>query len=433
MKDVRKQLNKLLTESATRYGSSAFRLGLVTSGVSDHLPIQIQADMAGRKLRLISWNMLADQHLYNNLMNVSGAKLLNKYINEKGIGVAYQNKMHHFFSELAQYLMKQVVGGEVVITKAILGQFVSLAVQNSLLARSKDPVVAEQRRQAVIKARKELMAIFSDDTHPLAHELKLAIKHSMELIYHIQNGKGALAWRNRVRHLQENRKLLQRLSTSDVIALQECTDPKEVLELLQTHNPNFRMVVHRVNDRTSDQCVLVFDESKLAIDSEVIKTDFSGQKPCLYARFVDLQTKEKCVLGSIHHPGGNHDHIDTIRENLQTLQQGQGYKSFVMGDYNHRADEFRAHADILYPESGTMAGNDYGNNNQAIDGVLTNASSDEVKVKLVKLMRPAVPIKAPFEVKFKEENQFKVLKSIFMHGCRSVLNRADTRDLVASY
>jgi hypothetical protein len=56
-------LQKAFTDSAFRYGTSLFRFGLIPSNVSDHLPIDIRANINDENHNILSWNMLSDDHL----------------------------------------------------------------------------------------------------------------------------------------------------------------------------------------------------------------------------------------------------------------------------------------------------------------------------------------------------------------------------------
>ena len=72
-KMIREKIDEQI-KSAFRYGNSAFRLGLMPQNISDHLPIsaEIKFNPSDEENHtMLSWNLLADEHLYNNFMNIT--------------------------------------------------------------------------------------------------------------------------------------------------------------------------------------------------------------------------------------------------------------------------------------------------------------------------------------------------------------------------
>ena len=211
IKERAEKLETQLSESAFRRGTSAFRLGLVPMGISDHLPIEITLRSSqGQSLSMISWNLLSDDHLYNNFMNISGGKLLLKAKRQKmPAGCCYadngRDQMKHFFSEIAQYLYAQQIRGLITVNREVLQKFISLNSQPSRLARSRSSDKLAEKRRHVESSRAHLVAMLLDEQHPQAHEFKLAIRHCLELIHHIKSDKGALKWANRYKSLKENK------------------------------------------------------------------------------------------------------------------------------------------------------------------------------------------------------------------------------------
>ncbi|MBT4885350.1 MAG: hypothetical protein HON55_04270, partial [Legionellales bacterium] len=131
--DERKQtLEYALASASFRKGISAFRYGLITSGISDHLPISgsVTSDTSGN-INIFSWNLLSDDHTFNSFMNVTGTGILIRDLQESSnteqpsdrlrlkeikqeyfpeetgiIKLKYYDGMNikFFFSELSQFL-----------------------------------------------------------------------------------------------------------------------------------------------------------------------------------------------------------------------------------------------------------------------------------------------------------------------------------------
>ena len=136
-------LERKLTTSTFRQGVSAHLFGIVVKGYSDHLPIRAEFQLSQDiKLKVISWTLLADDHLYNNFMNITGTQKLFEAMqpstSEDNIygGSIEKNKLYYFFSELATFLYSgnytnKDVGNEYIMNKFILNQ-------PSRLTRSRD-------------------------------------------------------------------------------------------------------------------------------------------------------------------------------------------------------------------------------------------------------------------------------------------------------
>ena len=156
-KERSEMLNKCLSTSAFRRGTSAFRLGLIPQGISDHLPIEANIKTNHGQHKLLSWNMLADTHLFNNFRNISGSdywrELLLKQFPEGCIYVnEHSNQLFHFFAEIGQYLYSTRDNNsdreyaKIIINSTILRNFIT--TQTSRLARSRDANTAEKKKTA---------------------------------------------------------------------------------------------------------------------------------------------------------------------------------------------------------------------------------------------------------------------------------------------
>lgn len=186
-------LEKNLANSAFRRGTSAHRLGLIQEGISDHLPIQMSIQQEKTILNIISWNILADAHLYNNFMNITGTSELLAAINNDNIygGHEGSNKLYHYFSELGPFLYDQRQNNHAItFNKDLLEQFNSVQQSCSLLTRSRDPVKTKENIVYAERSRAAIAEILLDMAHEHAHEFKLAIQHSVDLIYHIKHEQG---------------------------------------------------------------------------------------------------------------------------------------------------------------------------------------------------------------------------------------------------
>ena len=399
-------LENHLADSACRRGISAYRLGLIPQGISDHLPIKILIRQEKTTVNIISWNMLADAHLYNNFMNITGTVELLAAINKKDKNNIYGgnegfNRLYHYFSELAQFLYDNKQNDTITLDCALLQTFNSLNYE-SKLTPTRDSLDVQQSRADIAK-------ILLDSQQEDAHEFKLAIQHSVDLIYHIQNDLGVLKWKNRLNRLKENKALISTLAETDFLCLQECTHPADI----ETLFPQKKSLVYRINKTTTDHCALFYNASKFQQVGEALFLGLDkGKKPCIMARFKNIEHGNEFIVGSVHHPGGKESLIHELLEKKDTLLQEptEQLEFFLPGDYNHSKAFFdkdtHSSYDMLYPELGTMAGADYGNTNQSIDALLTNMNSDHIKIECVKDMSMLRAANMPLRVHFKKNNTY---------------------------
>ena len=426
-KKVAKELEDNLNH-AFRYGSSAFRLGLIPKGVSDHLPIVMKINLGQENLQMMSWNLLADEHLFNNFMNITGSSLLETALDNQ-LGDAkniYNGAMYHLFAELAQYLYP-IISDEnhgITIDENLLRGFVPNSAQPSRRARSRTPEVAQEKEALVELARNAVVDILLNASDPNHHEYCLAIEQSLELIYHIKDPNGALRWENRFERLKGNKKAVAEFLSQDIIALQECTNPNDIEILFQSAEKSMTMISHNASnsDTSTDNVVLAFDSEKYSIVEAVspgnpILTNFEGKKPAIYCKLLNHETGQEFIVASIHHPGGGHDLRTEIIENIKLLQAGNSAMPFfIAGDYNHTNEQFveltpegkDALPNLYYPSThGTMSGSDYGNTNQCIDAIMSNTDlTGMVEISsAIQASQPAeTPIKINFELSRVEED-----------------------------
>lgn len=378
---ARKKLGSRLASSAFRRGSSAFRLGLMPLGVSDHLPILARVGQF-KPYELLSWNVLADQHLYNNFMNVSGAEYLAEALLSQYAESPYtEHSIYHFFVEIARYLYQRQVSGKITIDEVALQGFIESEQAPSLLARSRDAATATQKAAAVKRARQHLIDILLDQAHEHAHEFKLALRHALELFHHIEGG-GQMNWASRLDILKSNPALIDAMSKAPIMCLQECTKPADIVDILAENGKNMTCLQHRIHERTSDHCVILFDETRFEqIDEPIYTALESNTKPCIFVKLRDKDTGERVIVGSIHHPGGKRHCIADIAEHIAKLQESPPLSYLIAGDFNHQASHFAEDKDHFhFPAEGTMAGSDYDNINHAIDCVMSNLCDASVSV-----------------------------------------------------
>ncbi|KTD65758.1 exonuclease/endonuclease/phosphatase family protein [Legionella spiritensis] len=400
---------------AFRYGSSAFRFGLIPQSVSDHLPVLADLPFGDQSIKMLSWNLLADEHLFNNFMNISGSDYLEQALNTRMAGKEniYAGAMYHLFAEMGQYLLKHSEDGNIKVTKELLEGFIANEAQPSRRALSRDAETARLKVGQVEDARKALVDILLDSKALHAHEYQLALKQSMELIYHIKAPDGALQWSNRFKRLSGNSRAVAELASQDILAFQECTKPDDLETLIKNakNSPeNMVFLTHNLSPsgKSTDNVVLAFNADKFQLveqetPANPLKTSFEGKKPALYCKLMDKKTGKEFIVGSVHHPGGDHDLRQEVIDNVKKLQgKDSEIPFYIAGDYNHTAEQF-AEMDVdstaldpllFYPsQKGTMAGSDYGNVNKAIDAIMSDqALTNRIKVSPSIVLAPPSPV-----------------------------------------
>ncbi|MDF1756706.1 MAG: hypothetical protein P1U74_00160 [Legionellaceae bacterium] len=442
---IERLLEKNLSASAVRRGTSAFRFGLIPEGISDHLPIKIEINKESpSSIKMISWNLLAAPHLYNNFMNITGTKDLLARIKDDNsyAGSVENNKLYYYFSELADFLYEQNLKGNIInITEDTINKFTSLSSHGSLLTRSKNTSDEIKKSEMVVQSRAEIANILLNPNDEKAHEYRLAIQHSVELIHHIKSQSGALHWDNRYNRLRENKSLVAELTAGDFLCLQECTDPNDIQRLL----PGKRAIVHAVRvdlgdfkdlnyemacssegrrKSSRDHCAIFYDDTKFelvnvekdGIQQNPIRSALHRNKPFIVARFRNIETGEECIVGSIHHPGGDKANcLDEINQAAQSLynEGDMPIPFYLSGDYNHTEDVFSnedgASFQMIYPDAeyGTMAGSDYENVNRSIDAVMTSFDADNVEVSRLDCLQVSRPATTPIIVRFDKNNYYR--------------------------
>ena len=395
------KLEQALSAAVFRKGISAFRYGLVTSGISDHLPIAATADITSDTINIFSWNLLSDDHTFNSFMNVTGTRILLDDIEvplnilEKdselrkikltyfpditskiklsfygGIGIKF------FFSELSQFLYEHKKStaereGDIVYEIDFNRDFLQKFVVEQGSVKLK-PNATKEELDLIQKERLYILDILLDKSNKNHCEYLLAIRHSLEIIFHLKEGSFDFA--NRLDRMAQQPLLLDKLKTQDIYAFQECSDPDDLVEFIEHYvNREVAFISHSIKEGSKDNVVIMFNKSKYKVDDKrIIKGDFSGRKPYIIAVLNNLKTGENIIFGSIHHPGGRENLIIQLEEHIKNLQREIGdVPFFVMGDYNHERDFFKSNL-LKFPQYPTFTANDYDNYGKSIDGILAN-------------------------------------------------------------
>ncbi|MFZ4077659.1 MAG: hypothetical protein ACOYKA_06710 [Legionellaceae bacterium] len=424
------RIQRAIYESAFRRGTSLFRFGLIPSNVSDHLPIDIHLRLNQEDHNLLSWNMLSEAHLFNNFMSVTGLttihKLMDQLLREQGGTNIYQAKgmSYHLFAELSQFLYHKLYPEEGVspvrgpeppkkikIDEHLLEEFCHLSTQGTrILGRHG----SEEDIKQVELARHAFLRLYTSEDPSIAHDIRQSMLHALDMIYHIKHQEGALTWANRLKSLRQNKALLAHLLDKELLMFQEVTDTADLFALFKGSDGSSSMqLIEHPGAPSQDNCVILFDKDRYALVGEPVKGDVH-RKPYIFAVLKDKLNGKLLISASIHHPGGEVDYRQTyldVVDELRKKHQDVHLPYVIAGDYNHTASQFgqinpRARMKMLYPMTGSMAGNDYGNVNQGIDGVCTDLSPDDVYVKTVDDVSTSVPAgPIPYVVQFYSQGQ----------------------------
>jgi hypothetical protein len=293
--------------------------------------------------------------------------------------------MHLFLKEFARYTINtKSPTNEITINAELFEQFI----------RS-DPDKAADRR--------EIINLINRPTDSNRHEYYVALMHACQMQEHLNS---ALKWNKRYGHLDKDKTLMCELRSKDFITLQECSDPQGILDTLNAVDlkegikPTYNMIVQNISG--DDNCVIIYNTNKYQIAREPDKFGLGSRKgkPCILCKFEKIDPsalqKEQFIIGSIHHPGGGREfELGTILSHIQQLQSSDETLPYcISGDYNNTVETITsaletihyssAHFHSIGSKGGTMAGQDYGNVNKAIDGAL----SSEAEMLVSKISQP---------------------------------------------
>lgn len=383
--EIKRILTSHLDRSAYRKGASAYMYGGLRGGVSDHLPVKfdIKPENFSENISAVTWNMLSDAHLWNNFMNITGSELIKSQLPEGNI-YKESNNLYHFFCEISQYLynkldfnqdsvilsdiLRQDFDKKIIDLIKKLGSSNTLDLQSSMLARSRDTSKEELKQSKVKKSRSEIINKFMEvRDNQIDKEFLLSIKHSLEMVYHILNDEGALRWKNRFNLLKEDKELLKELITADVLCLQECTNPDDILNLLNEKSGNkYNFISYHIGRNNQDNCVLIYNSNRFRLFGK--RCEFAlggGKKPGILAFLQNKIDGQMCLFGSIHHPGGKKYEFEDIKNLIQ--DQDTDLPCVILGDHNNTKEYFDKKNlgkgidfSVNSPNKPTMAGRDHG-------------------------------------------------------------------------
>lgn len=398
--------------------------------ISDHLPVSylVQLDQ-GRCVKIASWNLLSEAHHANNYLNISIAplkcddRLLEEtdYFNGKYHTVKACWLLYDFAEALAQGSAFNAENPEAANNKhellmgtrqgiALLKHFLKYEYPNSdaatlrVSSRKTPEVMMQARKQAREAISMHLFA--SGDIDPEALVM-LVQAHKMHKSMNAPTG--TIHWQNRREALASNKKLLQHLAGHDVLTFQECTDPRDLLRLLNSASTSkqFKILCYNtsVGDQGKDNCCILYDAQKWQLASSVKFGLSNNKKPAILAQLIPKENSVQkgqlenrssskkrvnsgalCV-GSVHYPGNkpNWENLKFVKQQLQVLASKSNFSDvnyFIAGDFNNTQAALVKHvteasfpeAYVCSPKQGTMAGSDWDGRFRglAIDHAITN-------------------------------------------------------------
>ena len=108
-------------KSVYRKGVSAYIYGGLRGGISDHLPVSFDVSPVGisdsgemlSPIKAASYNLLSDDHLWNNFMNITGSVEIKRSLSAGNIyNNSQRNNLYHFFCEISQFLYDKHMDGK---------------------------------------------------------------------------------------------------------------------------------------------------------------------------------------------------------------------------------------------------------------------------------------------------------------------------------
>ena len=420
----RSNIKEKLEQSAFRQGISTGLQGLMKIGPSDHLPITVNFN----GILMVSWNLLSDQHLKNFIFDIAQKEhFVTNSLRSDGKKINWRSFLQSFGAFIKKNLIEGPESYQIKITRELFENFLQEHYLTLIELKTTTDEINQIQKQIettdeLIKDTEEVIKLWLNTDHEDHEDFKISMKHIVEIIYSMNYG--CLRWTERFNRIKENKALLHKFVSHDFFCFQECTNPTDMLELLQTFsesiflNKNYQMICYRVGETSKDNCVIIYDKNKFhLLESMNFGLAFNRNthqylKPCLVAKFISLIDKKSVVVGSIHHPGTRGSELSSIMEKAYCLAENSE-KSFtptiILGDFNHQANFFEkdlvnSNYTLIMPATGTMAGFEYGNNNMPIDGALTNDTSN-VQVRTIKEISFAEPVMLPLSIEFLfEEN-----------------------------
>ena len=195
--------------------------------------------------------------------------------------------------------------------------------------------------------------------------------------------------------------------------------PDDIKQLFADDGKDMSFLSHKLSDNSNDHCVLAFDSQKYQLVEAPIYFALDNKKPGILAKLSDKVTGEIFILGSIHHPGGNHHMINDILNAMLPLQDGPEttIPFFIAGDYNNTQEFYLTHPDkrqnlqMIYPKQSTMAGSDFNNLNKSIDAILTNVHEHQCQVNTMEDLPISPPASTAVIVNFEKDKKTEYFAS----------------------
>jgi exonuclease III len=396
------QLKQQLEKSAFRRGISTGIQGTMKIAPSDHSPITVQFD----DIFITSWNLLSDEHTWNFLFDVGRKKYFAEHKRD-GRPIFWRD----VFNDFGNFVLNNSEIDEsgihtIKISKKLMNDFITerklhhQMLQESLVQNQKE----KERSDNSLKDAEAFVNLVLDNKNPDHEDIKTSLIHIIEIKYSID--KGYLRWEERLKKLKENKFLVKNLAAHDFLCFQECTNPHDMLTLLQKNNhKHFDLLDYVVKAGSQDHCVIMYDKNKYALEDHINFGLADNKKPCIIAKFRSLKTNAPIIIGSIHHPGTGRSEMHSIIERANALLEGaKDIPVMILGDYNHASNFYKQDTigtdfELKMPNIPTMAGFEYGNLNVAIDGVLTNRP-DETMVDVLNQKTFASQVTLPIEIIF---------------------------------
>lgn len=387
--------------------------------ISDHLPVAFNLTLnAQSHLKLVSWNLLSECHQHNSFLSISlsptianlCAKPDMHYFQSAGKKISKSWLLYDLAAELDHSaLLRTQEDKHDFLRGTPKGQALLIQFFKNCYTHAKNATLKtnEHNQDHAITARTEARAEIAKNvlnaeagaTTTIDDETYCMMVSAFKLHQAIHGEHGTLNWQNRRRTLENNPLLLKALRQSDMLVLQECTDPSHFVKLLKTTEATkkFDAIIHKTNAKAdnTDHCCIIYDSTRWQLEDAKRFGLNNNKKPAIVAKFsekgegIEKDTPnedQSIIVGSIHYPGGHYEGpaCKEISANLQTLLKSTSATEvpyIIAGDYNQMTSDLRSKlnempqkASVSAPQLGTMAGSDWSEScrGKTIDMAITN-------------------------------------------------------------
>lgn len=436
--EAEKFLDRLsATVGPTRFGANALTATQLDrsstekpQAISDHLPISFvtkQTSSSGDNVSIASWNLLAEEHKNNNYNNIEVDSMSQK-LYESGkldyFGGSSSVSSAWLYSDIADEIMASEKFQDISVrdsffrgeqkgieafTNFLENDYTTSNYANLRPSRrfSKDEQIHNRRI-----ARENISNVILNDNKSGKLDVHSGFYPAAVSAVKLRTtlNHGSLEYSARINALANNLPLLNQIAQHDVLTLQECTDPKAFVSLLNSTNPakNFKYISHKTSESPgkNDHCVIVYDSNEWSIDDKNIhKLALGGNKPGIIAKFtsnLDNKDENSMIMGSIHYPGSSpssgkshteKNHLtESVQKALDELKSSGTEAIFISGDFNQgksslagKVAELNGNYAVIEPEGtgGTMAGPDWERSHEGhtIDLGITNLETTGKKIE----------------------------------------------------